>query len=384
VSYAAATVASIVQTHARMRPSRFAMFAVLGVGAACAEKKTPIDECADGHCDLPTDPAEVSCTKRRSDAFNENRKSFNADFLRWSCADVQGVTENDRGQEYCEYFAVAKLPDDPMAQMPLPPQVFGRNLGEKAINGTTPVGVELTPYQITTLEARPTDVVGQCVFTSWNSDIDVEPCVGTMCPKIVGLPVDNTFRMSFKVNSAEAAELLVDDCLTYPPGGDPEDPYDARHDDFMRGCLWNAELNQTEFRKSDTTVCAAMTRAAECGCSVSGPDSLGKLISPATRRGFQLGTWTGFVSGDQAATRLPANCRYVQASSQTLVTCDLTADDLLLGAADVKAYCSEKYADSVVVHVPIPKGVVSCDPTKSTSPYADHCSAMPWIVEPPR
>jgi hypothetical protein len=190
--------------------------------------------------------------------------------------------------------------------------------------------------------------------------------------------------MTFKVNSAEAGQLLVDDCFTNPTAGDPKVRTDVRNDDFMRGCLWNADVNQTEFRKSDTTICSSMTRLSECGCSVTGGVALRDLISPFELRGFRLGGWSGFVSGSEAASTLPANCRYVHPgdNSQTLVACDLTADDLLSGAADVKSYCQEKYADSIVVHVPIPAAKIQCDPAGSTSPYASTCSATPWILTP--
>ena len=78
------------------------------------------NDCATtGKCDLPDDPAEVSCTKRRADAYTEARSAFTEGFLRWSCADVAGVTEDDRGQEYCEYFAIAQLPPD--GTNPAPP-----------------------------------------------------------------------------------------------------------------------------------------------------------------------------------------------------------------------------------------------------------------------
>jgi len=356
--------------------------------ACTSSSKPPIDDCATtGKCDLPDDPAEVSCTRRRSDAYNENRTAFNEGFLRWSCADVQGVTEDDRGQEYCEYFAIAQLPAD--GQSPAPaPVVLGRNLGEDSSYGTTPGNVELTPAQISALEADDTAIVGQCVFTAWNSDQPgpVAACDSKNgCPKVMGVPVDEaTFRMAFRVNSTDAAQLLVEDCLTQPTAGDPENPRDLRHDDFMRGCLWNAEINETEFRKSDTTICSSMTRLAECGCSANSPTPLGEIISPWEVRGFQLGTWSGFVSGSEAESKLPPSCRYVDIgeNGQTIVTCDLSAADLLLGASDVRQACADKYADSIVVHVPIPGGV-TCDPSKSDSPYAGTCSATPWVLKPP-
>jgi len=360
----------------------------IGILGACSSTEPGADDTCGvdaSKCDLPDDPAEVSCTRRRSDAFNENRLAFNDSFLRWSCADVQGVTLDDRGQEYCEYFAIATLPTASAAL------VLGRNLGEDSSYGTTSSAVTLTATQVAALEADGTQVVGQCMFTSWNSDIagPVPACDGTVpaaCPSIEGIPVDETtFRMKFDVNSADAGQLLVEDCFTNPTGGEASNPRDLRHDDFFRGCLWNAELNETEFRKSDTTICTSMTRLAECGCSVTGTNAtLGELISPFAGRGFPLGGWSGFVAGSEARSELPANCRYVDIGdgSQTLVSCDLTASDLLSGAAEVKAYCADKYADNIVVHVPIPKSNVTCDPASSSSPYAETCSATPWILTP--
>jgi hypothetical protein len=260
--------------------------------------------------------------------------------------------------------------------------VLGRNLGLSSEDGTTPSDVYLSASQIEALEADETAVVGQCVFTSWNSDVALP--VTTPAPEVAGVTVSEAvFRMTFEVNSADAAQILVEDCFTIPDGGG-KDPKDPRHDAFLRGCLWNAEINETEFRKSDSTVCASMTRLAECGCTVSGDKTLAEMISPLSRRGFPLGSWNGFVEGDEARTKLPANCRYTDLGdgSQTLVTCDLTAGDVLLGAADVKAYCAEKYADNIVVHVPIDPSPISCDPASSESPYASSCSATPWIVTP--
>jgi len=363
-------------------------FAAILMIAGCASKSpAPIEDCATtGKCDLPDDPAEVSCSTRRSDAYNQNRTAFNEGFLRWSCADVQGVTEDDRGQEYCEYFAIAQLPADGSNPAPAP-ALLGRNLGKDSSYGTTPGGVELTASQIAALEADDTAIVGQCIFTSWNSDQPgpVAACESQNgCPKVMGVDIDEaSFRMTFEVNSTDAAQVLVEDCAVLPTPGDDENPRDLRHDDFFRGCLWNAEINETEFRKSDTTICTSMTRLAECGCSVTGAP-LFEQVSPWEVRGFQLGGWTNFVPGSEAESALPPNCRYVDIgeNGQTIVACDLAAADLLYGAADVRATCAEKYADNIVVHVPIPTGV-TCDPTTSESPYAESCSATPWVLKPP-
>jgi hypothetical protein len=370
-------VALFLQRAVAMRHPTPPWLALLGgtLLAACTGTPGPDPDCAEGKCDLPDDPAEVSCTKRRADAFNDNRFAFTETHLRWSCADVQGVTDDDRGQEYCEYFAIAELPGGGAAT------ILGRNLGEDSSYGTTPAAVDLDPAQIAALEADEARVVGQCVFTSWNSDI---PGPTPRQAYVHGVPVDEaSFRMMFSVNSADAAQILVEDCFTIPEAGG-KDPRDPRHDDFMRGCLWNADINGTEFRKSDSFVCASMVRLAECGCSVTGPTPLAELVSAFDVRGFRLGGWSGFVPGDEGRSRLPPSCRYVDLgdASQTLVTCDLTAGDLLYGAADLKAHCADKYADNIVVHVPIEASMVRCDPSSSSSSYAEHCTATPWILSP--
>lgn len=356
--------------------TNLALALLMGASACGGGDTDPGDAaCPDGKCDVPDDeePAAL-CELRRADAFNENQLAFTAEALRWSCNDAAGVTGPDRGQEYCEYFAIAALPPaEPDAEAP-PPAVLGRNLGADSSYGTTETALELSYQQIQTLEEDESAVAGQCVFTSWNSDVPgpVPACESGACPEVLGVPVDeDTFRMKFEVNSAEAAQVLVEDCLAWP---DSEEA-----DDFTRGCLMNADINETEFRKSDSTICAASMRLAECECwPAEGEADFPVLISPAERRGFPLGTWSD-------AAELPAGCRHVELGddSRTVVTCDLTAADLLNYSLDLKARCQSKYADNVVVHVPLPPpAAVECTPERSDSPHAGTCGATPWILEP--
>lgn len=336
---------------------RRVLFVVL-LAAACAPapEADGVDPgCTGEKCDLPDDPAVVSCELRRGEAFSKNQAGFTEAALRWSCNDARGVTAEDRGQEYCEYFAVIQTPGGAS-------QVLGRNLGYDSKQGTTPVAATLTAAQRQALEADAAAVVGQCVFSSWNSDID--RAVTLPAQPVAGLAVTATdFRMKFDTNSNEAAQMLVDDCTKTKPGKD----FDA----FTRACLMNDEINGTSFRKSDTTVCAASMRMAECHCHLkSGGDvsELAKALSPVEKRGFPLGTWT-------SPTALPPSCRYVDLgdASRTLVSCDLTAGDVLASSSDPKARCRDKYADNVVVHVPIPAADLVCDAS---------CGASPWVVTP--
>lgn len=331
------------------------------------------DTCSGEKCDIPDGEDADLCALRRADAFNDNQLAFTDKFLRWSCNDVDGVTASDRGQEYCEYFAVAQLPPANEGEEPPAPAVVGRNLGADYSSGTTESSIDLTYAQITALEDEPSAVVAQCVFSSWNSDIPgpVPSCTETSCPEVMGVRVEEeNFRMKFDVNSMEAAQLLVEDCSVANQTG--------TDDDFTRGCMLNADVNDTAFRKSDTTVCAATIRLSECACTATGSDSLAEMISPPDRRGFPLGTWS-----DPHA--LPAGCRFIELGddSQTVVTCDLTASDVLDYALDLKGRCQTKYADNVVVHVPMPPAsAIACAPDSSASPYADSCPALPWLLQP--
>ncbi len=363
-----------------LRALAFGSLAALSLG--CGSDDGPAtSDCADAFkCDIPSGKSEDLCVLRRNDAFNENQLAYQEQGLRWSCADVAGVTNEDRGQEYCEYFAMVDLPGTAAGE----PEMLGRNLGADFTYGTTEQRLELTYDQLTALEVDESAVVGQCIFTSWNSDIPgpVAACAGgaPACPEVLGVPVSqDIFGMKFAVNSAEAGQLIVEDCLALPPGGVVADKLDPLHDDFFRGCMFNAAVNQTAYRKSDSTICASAIRLAECGCAPTDDAyDLPEEISPFYRLGFPLGTWS-----DENA--LPAGCTYIDEGegSNTLVTCDLSASDVIMGASDLKGLCKNKYGDNVVVHVPYPKKeAITCTPDPTSNQYAETCSATPWLLEP--
>jgi hypothetical protein len=404
------------------------------VAPACGTDSSSVDiDCTGGKCDTPGDVAGAECRAefpndrtaqeecrdekaldhcalRRSDALESSQRAFTKDAIRWAAADVEGVNTNgndDRGQEYTEYFAVV---------MP-PPETEGGTAGRyitlgqnESGGGSTSPTLDLAEDQIFALEDEPDAVVGQCVFTSWHADIS-EPmpiCNGSdsNCPGLpfaedatlgswistadtgLKLTTDN-FRMKVGFNSNGAASDLAERCMTDPLVANASDASDPLNDDYTRGCMKAYDLFQTEWRRSDSAVCVVGGRLSECGCGVdTNADGVADITDPKeislalvprqpvnneiTLRGFPLGTWTG-------ANELPAGCHYVDTgdSSQTLVSCDLTGNDVLAGAADVKERCRAKYGNNVVVHVPIPSAAIVCDPAAE---LADSCGATPWVV----
>jgi hypothetical protein len=351
------------------------------------------------------------CEARRSDAVDSSQKAFVGDAIRWACSDVEGVNtdgQDDRGQEYCEYYAVVQPPPAEEGGATPPAVDLGRNGSGK------PLALELTEDQLFALEDNSSAIVGQCLFTSWHSDVEGElpacdagavpgACPALSVPDDAALPPWMTStslgleltaemaQMKVSINSNGAAVDLLEKCMVDPPAGDPENDDDPLNDDYIRGCWKSFQLFGTEWRRSDPTICVAAMRAAECGCGVDSngdgtPDvtavaDIARALVPrqpssggaVTLRGFRLGTWSG-------ASALPAGCRYLDTGdqSQTLVGCNLTAGDVLSAQTDVKGKCREKYGDNVVVHIPVPGDALVCAPP-ADGQYSASCGDMvPW------
>lgn len=390
----------------------------LVLAAACGDDavtEEPADNPGDtanndngGKEDTPdgADTPENQCLDRQQDVLNSSQKAFVESAIRWSCSDVAGVNtigRDDRGQEYCEYQAIVTPP--PLSGEPGDERPDAVALGQlQDGGGVTDLKLDLNDDQIFYLEDHPDEVVGQCVFSTWHADIDhllpvckgdptcTQTCAGEPdCeePSIMGFPLTaENFRMKVGFNSNSAASALVNDCVDKVGVlGDPDDPADPLHNDFFRGCMTTAALYGTQWRRSDPAVCAAAIRLRECGCSLPDNANLGRSLVPPqpqfddqgneviTLWGFPLGTWSG-------ATELPLGCSYVNTGTggQNIVSCDLTASDLLVSLDDPKGKCREKYGDNVVVHVPVPGELITCQPPVD-GPYADTCNDTPWVVD---
>lgn len=429
-----------------------------------------------GKFDTPTDApeycAEVACADRLADAMARDFSLPNA--IRWQCGDVPGVTgpssdggdvdcesftdgvrsgdmdqavachnnaacsiddvtawnngefestscisvgpADDRGQEYCEYFAVidpAKIAPDATDKFE-DLQVLGRTTS--TANGA-PYNFDfdqLSGEQLLWLEDEedPDAVVGACVFTSWHWDTTA-PSQNPEQLDVHGYEVSfDNFRMHGRFNSNGAARKLVFDALAGIAASTRdrrESGQPAAAHPYWAACMGMTDCPSTqsgcgggvEWRVSDPTISAMVSTMSECGCFVELPDGTqvrdAEAIAAAVipdggdgdgdglldLRGFRIGTWSG-------ENELPANCRYVEhdanpetgaEDTHTIVECDITAGDIAntTNASEMKDFCRGKYGDDVIVHVPLPADLIKCEPAEDAPPYCG--GAAPWAFD---
>lgn len=321
----------------------------------CAAEEAGSDDCVGAKCDTPGGPSQGYCPERKRDALDDNTPNFTAEALRWECKDVSGVTPEDYGQEYCEFFALVEPPDGE-------PVALGRRLDGSATN-RTPASLELTTDQIFAIEDAPDAIYGHCIFTSWFSDSKAE-----LSGQIGSVSVSaNVFRTKLQLNSAAAAIDLFERCAA--PDKQPD-----IGSAFESGCAEAAELFDTGWRRSDPTVCAAAMQMADCGCSADGglvdnilPQFPGPDAPAWQSAGLPLGSWA-------SRTGLPPGCQPVATAGgeNIVVACELSGAQIIDNQLDMISACNSLYAGNVVVHVPVPQSRITCDPG---------CGATPWVVE---
>lgn len=378
-------------------PTLLALATLVATGCAGQDSDTTdASNCQGAKCDTPNDPADVSCAKRQAEVLDSSNRGFTPDGIRWACADVEGVNANgrdDRGQEYCEYYAIVQLPGGEAV-----------DLGRPTGNGVTDLAIcvegedsdncraEITEDELFDMEDAPDEVVGACMFNSWHRDIQqpYPSCTSKDdCAEgatVFGFPlIAENARMKVGFNSNGAAADLVEKCFELDglaPEPDFDNADDPNNEPFFRGCMGTNALFGTEWRRSDPSICAAVNRLAECGCTAEGVEDavdLSRAVVPRQPssglidfRGFRLGTW-----GEKEG--LPAGCRYADTGddSRTSVICDLTSTDVLSNLNDPKEACRAIYGGNVVVHVDLPTEALICD---DTDVFGQECGAQPWNI----
>lgn len=291
--------------------------------------------------------------------------------VRWQCGDRPGVDgAADRGQEYCEYFALN---------------------GGKRVENFSDVDQSQPLY---------------CFFTSVYSDVtddtalDAKLATELAKPENAGAPIDKELiRMKGPFNSRGAATTLVVDAMNAPRDQNDErqaacflasiDPANkANAEKLKEACrgksltsqsAWskatklgakipkstasnyqnykdlvacmavdNLEHGGVDWRMSDPHIAQVTVRANdECGCTYSAlPDAL---------QGFLQGTWS-------SKDALPPGCRRVEVDGegfQQMTLCEVTASELsdletsLDYSENLQAYCNERYGKDIVLTAPL-------------------------------
>jgi hypothetical protein len=348
------------------------------------------------------------------------------EFESTSCVATAVAGGDDRGQEYCEYFAVID------GSLIAPEADDENSWREVAVLGRTTSSSNGAPYgfdfdglggeQLIWLEEEADfgddPAVGSCVFTSWHWDTTA-PSRGSEPYDVHGIDVNfENFRMFGRFNNNGAARKLVFDglhgiAIAAERRRDGDQP--AAQHPFWAACMGMVDCPRqgtqcgggVEWRVSDPTIAAATALMTECGCFVELPD--GERITDAETiaaavvpqggeypvpfdfdgvtldflRGFRIGTWND-------PNGLPAGCRYVEhdadfeqglPDTHTLVTCDIRASDLAntTNAGELKEFCRRRYGDEVIVHVPLPGDIIKCEPPEDAGPY---CQGLaPWAMD---
>jgi hypothetical protein len=364
----------------------------------------------------------VACHQGTPGCRIDDVDAWNAgDFTSTSCVASGGSGgsggADDRGQEYCEYFAVidggliAPDADDGWRDV----AVLGRTTD--ATNGAPydfdfdALGGEQLVWLEEEADFGDDPAVGSCVFTSWHWDTTA-PSRGAEPYDVHGIDVNfENFRMFGRFNNNGAARALVRDGLTSIASAaqrrrDGDQP--ASEHPFWAACMGMVDSGGgVEWRVSDPTIAAATALMTECGCFVELPDGTritdaqaiaGAVVPPGGEypvpvdfdgvtldflRGFRIGTWND-------PNGLPAGCRYVEhdadfeqglVDTHTLVTCDIRASDLAntTNAGELKEFCRRRYGDDVIVHVPLPGDLIKCEPPEDAGPY---CQGLaPWAMD---
>jgi hypothetical protein len=341
-----------------------------------------------------------------------------AGILRWDCADVRGVTNPDRGQEYCEYQAVANGKQITQAsQLPqgaklscLFTSVYSDVKGSAsatnawrqqiatALAAPENLGVQVDPkVAIMSLgfnsRGAADELITTCRDTAKKTPLDdkssdVRLAAAFQAVQAGGANADQITALAKQTSGCKMDGGNVTSCLAGLADeanyakltalgvkiAQPGDPNYERQRDIAACLRVDAEVapgqtNGVPWRNSDPNICGRVSRAtSECG--TVWPDGALDNV-PGGFDGFLFTGWSG---------TLPASCRYMKMDGkdyQNVVICDATdqqAQSLRFSqnfAHDVQAFCHDTFAQNIAMVAPL-KAVAS-DAGKTDSAF---CSAF--------
>ena len=285
--------------------------------------------------------------------------------IRWNCGDVPGVTETDRGQEYCEYHALSggkhvNRIDDAAATTPLRcvfTGVFtGNRKGETLATSMARaenLGVAAESGALMEMQkgfnARGAAVklIDDCERNAGRAQ-PVEEARMAACQQEIAKGNAYAATLENICDDGDLSDGAVWGRVsamgaTILASGD--EGYDAQRD--LIACLATKRAQGVSWRNSDPMICGRVTRAvAECSCIYDPvPDAVD---------GFSFTGWTN--------DRLPAGCRYASVGGteyRQLVICDVSdgeRSDIALRtdwSGDLDEFCHDRFGTELVLTAPI-------------------------------
>ncbi|MBL8739717.1 MAG: hypothetical protein JNK04_01450 [Myxococcales bacterium] len=291
--------------------------------------------------------------------------------VRWQCGDRPGVDgADDRGQEYCEYFAVSNGkrvdnfadadPSKPLScfftsvYMDVAPgttrdAALAKELAKKEnLNAKVDKGLVRMKGKFNSRGAATTLVVDSINVEKNKNDERQAACfLASIDPK-------NKANAEKLKEACNGVDLSVSSAWSKAGKLGAKIPtssasnYEVYKDTVACMSVGRLESGGVDWRMSDPHITQVVVRANdECGCTYSAlPDAL---------EGFLQGTWS---SKDQ----LPAGCRRVKvdgADYQQMTICDIPASERsdletsLDYAENLQAYCNDRFGKDIVLTAPL-------------------------------
>ena len=284
--------------------------------------------------------------------------------IRWNCGDVAGVTDQDRGQEYCEYHAVAggkvvqsigEVPSGAKIQCVFTgvyQDMTGKDTKLKtAMADKANLGAKPSETRVVRMEkgfnsrGAATALIEDC-HDGYDQPLDEIRQAACYQASLVGgtkgKKLDKLCRGQNLADEARWKKAVALGAKVAVPG---DANYEAQRD--IAGCVRTHVASPATWRNSDPMICGRVVRAtSECSCDYN--------AIPVAVEGFTFTGWTN----DQ----LPTGCRYAKvdgAEYKHLVICEASAgeyEDLQTNAewsGDLQGFCHDRFSTELVMKAPI-------------------------------
>jgi hypothetical protein len=343
---------------------------LVAVGCASAEEDT---DNADGYltpCSNPNAPGNVCpktvddqrtvCAERVKENGAFRSQDLDVGVLRWKCGDVQGVTKQNLGQEYCEFHAMqdGKVVDKTAKSQIKPANVeclftgvFADVKGDAGTKANTDFGAKLNKAlteeanNLKNAKGVQLQAVGKNPLSVMNDSVNSRDAATTLlaaCSASAVKPANAS-----RINAADDTQKC---------GADGAGCASARD---IEACTMVAEDdNGVGWRNSDPNICGRAARGALCGATFSPlPPALDGFLMTDWKAdlGQAVKLWTG---ASKTAPSAPDGCRYATVDGKPyphMMICTPTQSQVTNPKYEgqLQQMCSDVFGPSIAMTAPI-------------------------------